>query len=162
MTGTAGSNTRYFVDVDGSTKGPYTVGQLRSMWAAGAVTGETLHLAEGSRAAGWAPLRLLERQLEAPHSASAIDRARTAPGTSQFAGPPKNCRHCGGRLKKGTEAKSEGSGCLVLLVGLVLTPALIGIPIALYGLSLMNKREGFWRCKSCGAKFPRAISWLTG
>ena len=77
----------------------------------------------------------------------------------RFAGPPGCCSLCGGSLKKGTDAKSEGSGCLILLFGLLLSPFLLGIPIALYGLHLMSKREGFWRCRKCDAKFDREIKW---
>ena len=78
---------------------------------------------------------------------------------ARFDGPPNNCSNCGGALKAGKEEKSEGTGCIVVILGLVLTPIVIGIPILLYGLNLMGKREGFWRCKSCGAKFPREIKW---
>ena len=77
----------------------------------------------------------------------------------RYAGPPESCARCGGHLKRGADAKSEGSGCLILVVGLLLTPILIGIPLILYGLHLMSKREGFWRCRKCGAKYDRAIRW---
>jgi predicted nucleic acid-binding Zn ribbon protein len=82
-----------------------------------------------------------------------------AQGAPQHAGPPICCSQCGGSLKKGADAKSEGSGCLIALVGLLLAPILIGIPIILIGVHMMGKREGFWRCKKCGAKFPREIKW---
>lgn len=78
----------------------------------------------------------------------------------KFAGPPKECSHCGGELKRGAKAVSEGTGCLVAVFGLVLTPVLIGIPLLLYGLHLSNKREGFWRCRKCDALFPREIKWF--
>ena len=77
----------------------------------------------------------------------------------RFKGPPDECSSCGGPLKAGKEAKSEGSGCLIAVVGLLLAPVLIGIPIVLYGLHVMGKREGFWRCTKCGAKLPREIKW---
>lgn len=80
-------------------------------------------------------------------------------GTESFAGPPHNCRLCGGDIKKGATATSGGSGCLVLLVGLVLSPVLIGIPIVLYGVHLMGQRDSFWQCRLCGEKFPRLASW---
>jgi hypothetical protein len=54
---------------------------------------------------------------------------------------------------------SEGSGCLIVIVGLVLTPFIIGIPIALYGLHLMCKRESHWRCNRCEALYPRKAHW---
>lgn len=104
---------------------------------------------------------------ECPRDVS--DQAASCPGCGhplqraappqKHAGPPDNCSHCGGKLKKGAEAKSEGIGCLILIIGLVLTPILIGIPIIIYGIHLMSKREGFWRCKNCGAKFAREIKW---
>lgn len=78
---------------------------------------------------------------------------------ARFAGPPENCSSCGGQLKTGKDAKSEGTGCIVVILGLVLTPVIIGIPILIYGFHLMGKREGFWRCTRCGMKFPREIKW---
>jgi DNA-directed RNA polymerase subunit RPC12/RpoP len=94
-----------------------------------------------------------------PMAVSPPPLAVAVPSAAVYQGPPHNCRHCGGALKKGADAKSEGSGCLLLVVGLFLTPFLIGIPIALYGLHLGSKREGFWRCKKCHEKFPREIHW---
>lgn len=75
-------------------------------------------------------------------------------------GPPHDCRHCGGGLKKTTETTSEGTGCIVIILGLILTPALIGIPIVLYGIHLSSKRRGFWQCRTCGTKFDRMIKWF--
>jgi ribosomal protein L37AE/L43A len=76
-----------------------------------------------------------------------------------FRGPPIDCSKCGGGLRKEASAKSEGSGCLIVLVGLVLAPILIGIPIVIYGIHLMSKKEGTWRCRKCQATFPRKIQW---
>ena len=77
----------------------------------------------------------------------------------KYKGPPEECFNCGGNLKKTKEAKSEGMGCLIIIIGLALTPVLIGIPILLYGFSIMGKREAFWVCKKCDSKFPRTIKW---
>jgi TM2 domain-containing membrane protein YozV len=52
----------YFIIQEDQTKGPYTIGQLRSMWNAGSVTGETLYCEEGFDT--WLHLRVLEDQLE--------------------------------------------------------------------------------------------------
>lgn len=76
-----------------------------------------------------------------------------------FEGPPVNCRYCGGPLKKEKVAVSEGSGCIIAIVGLIFTPLLIGIPVIIYGFHLMSKCERFWRCKQCGEKFPRVAKW---
>lgn len=76
---------------------------------------------------------------------------------ARFRGPPHDCASCGGQLKKGADAHSEGSGCLIALVGLLLAPLLIGIPILLWGLHMASKREGYWQCLRCGSKVPRKI-----
>ena len=78
----------------------------------------------------------------------------------RFEGPPKCCSNCGGALKKEAKATNSGSGCLIVLVGLLFTPLLLGIPVLLYGLHLMWKREGQWRCIKCHALFPRKIGWF--
>ena len=78
----------------------------------------------------------------------------------QFKGPPVNCRLCGGSLKKEKKATREGSGCIIALIGLLLSPFLIGIFILLYGLNLMSKREALWRCKKCDQTYPRKIRWF--
>jgi hypothetical protein len=52
----------YFIDQHGDTKGPYTIGQLRSMWHAGVITGDTLYCEEGYEE--WLHLRVLAGELE--------------------------------------------------------------------------------------------------
>lgn len=59
----------------------------------------------------------------------------------------------GGRLKKIRRATNEGSGCIVLILGLALTPVLIGIPIIFYGVYLMSKVEKYYVCKTCGQRY---------
>jgi len=75
-------------------------------------------------------------------------------------GPPNSCRHCGGALWRTTEATSEGSGCIIFILGLLLAPLCIGIFIMIYGLNLMMKRKGLYECRRCGAEFPRTVSWF--
>lgn len=70
------------------------------------------------------------------------------------------CPACGSRMKKGARASSSGSGCLILIVGLFLTPFLIGIPLILVGLHYMSKRDGFWRCTRCGMETGRNVSFF--
>ena len=52
----------YYIRLNDETKGPYTIGQLRSMWLSGVLTGDTLYCEEGYRK--WLQLRLLADQLE--------------------------------------------------------------------------------------------------
>lgn len=95
------------------------------------------------------------------------DTAAACPGCGapqqllpRFAGPPHDCARCGGTIRKTSAATSEGSGCLIALVGLLLAPLLIGIPILIWGLSMASRRVGFWECQRCGNKAPRKIGWF--
>ena len=54
----------YFIHQNGETRGPYSVGQLRSMWSSGNVTGDTLYCEEGFDE--WLHLRVLADDLESP------------------------------------------------------------------------------------------------
>jgi GYF domain 2 len=52
----------YYILDDGVTKGPYTIGQLRSMWDSGAITVETPYRPDG--ASEWKRLGLMKEALE--------------------------------------------------------------------------------------------------
>src|SRR6185436_6001418 len=52
----------YYIDINKEMKGPYTTGQLRSMWNSGAITGQTLHCREGDTQ--WSPLSAIVHELE--------------------------------------------------------------------------------------------------
>lgn len=54
----------YYVNQNGENLGPYTIGQLRSMWLAGQVTGDTLYCEEGYTE--WLRLGVLADALDAP------------------------------------------------------------------------------------------------
>ena len=38
----------YYIIVGGETKGPYTIGQLRSMWQSGIITSKTFYCQENA------------------------------------------------------------------------------------------------------------------
>ena len=82
----------------------------------------------------------------------------------RFRGPPHDCRDCGGPLRKGRKATGTASGCLMIVLGLVLcltgVGLIFGIPILLVGIYLGSKAEGFFQCRSCHQKFPRRIRWF--
>jgi len=54
----------YFIIQNEETKGPYTIGQLRSLWNSGAITSQTLYCQEGF--SEWLPLSRIIRDLEPP------------------------------------------------------------------------------------------------
>ena len=84
----------------------------------------------------------------------------SAARVSAHKGPPHECTHCGGKLKKTREATSSGSGCIVVILGVCLAPVLIGIPIFIYGFHLMGKTRPLWQCRRCHAQFPRIRRWF--
>ncbi len=70
------------------------------------------------------------------------------------------CPACGSGMRKGSRATDSGSGCLILIVGLLLAPILCGIPLILIGFHYMSKREGFWQCSQCGMQTGRKIGFF--
>lgn len=54
----------YYILQNDETKGPYTLGQLRTMWSSGSITRETLHSQEGY--SEWIPLSSIIHELEPP------------------------------------------------------------------------------------------------
>jgi hypothetical protein len=52
----------FYILQEDKPQGPYTIGQLRSMWSAGTLTGNTLYCHEGDES--WKPLSVLAEHLE--------------------------------------------------------------------------------------------------
>src|SRR5437764_724190 len=68
-------------------EGPYSQGQLRSMWKAGSVTSDTLFWEDGSTE--WLPLSVMEDELDSPPPASNAVSHRPAPAAvAESANPP--------------------------------------------------------------------------
>jgi GYF domain 2 len=64
----------YNINQNGENFGPYTIGQLRSMWRAGQVTGDTLYCEEGF--AEWLRLGALAEVLDTPEQPPPLPRRR--------------------------------------------------------------------------------------
>lgn len=74
------------------------------------------------------------------------------------------CKLCGSQMRKSSEAKSQGMGCLLGLISLFLLflfpiGTLIGIVLLVYSFNLGSKRRGLWVCKKCGHQVERQIRW---
>lgn len=82
-----------------------------------------------------------------------------APPSPVYRGPPHDCRHCGGHLKARREVENGSMGCLLVIIGALLTPVLIGIPIIMLAIHLGTKGKGYWECQRCDARFDRKIKW---
>lgn len=106
----------YYILKNDKTEGPYTIGQLRSMWNSGALTGDTLYCEEGYEE--WVYLRDLADQLEAqPDSSSppVLPPYQFAPDSQPNA------------PKKSGVGKAFGVGCLSILVLFILFTILGGM-----------------------------------
>ena len=67
----------YYLHEDGKTRGPFTIGQLRSMWNAGTINLETLFSTAGG--SSWSPLKEIVNILEDSSQAVAADKATPPP-----------------------------------------------------------------------------------
>ena len=75
------NNTLFYLHRDGAQTGPFTIGQLRSMWQSGSITAQTQYWFEG--AAEWRPLINILALLEP-------ETALTKPMPSPQQRPPSN------------------------------------------------------------------------
>lgn len=111
-------------------------------------------------------------QLAGDNIAEEVQLPAEALPVPRFKGPPVECAWCGGKLKRGSShPPSSGVGVisslLVVIIGLLLTPFLVGIPIVILGLLVLFaslflsplgrtfQTELFWQCVRCGRKVPR-------
>jgi hypothetical protein len=60
----------YYILEGEDTKGPYTIGQLRSMWGTGSITAKTMHCQEGDEQ--WRPLSSILDLLEPAPTAARV------------------------------------------------------------------------------------------
>jgi hypothetical protein len=66
------------------------------------------------------------------------------------------CPRCRGELVYQVESPNSGTGCIIVILGLILAPFIIGIPIVIYGFVQMGKKKRYWHCRSCGTVYPAA------
>lgn len=72
-----------------------------------------------------------------------------------FRGPPYDCWHCGGSFRTVSVVKNQGSGCLLIIIGICFAPFLIGIPVLIYGFYIWGQTDKFLQCTRCGTQAPR-------
>src|SRR6266545_2654639 len=109
---------RSFIIQNRETKGPYTIGQLRSMWSSGAITGDTLYREEGSD--DWNTLAAISADLEQTqqsdhpiHTPPPPMRSQSAPTPGRQQGKPRSV------------AMVFGLGCLSV-IGLIVLLGIVG------------------------------------
>jgi hypothetical protein len=111
------NDPEFYLLLNEQQTGPYTLEQLRSMWASGAVTLNTLFWQEGM--AEWKPLRNIVALLQprTPEQAASEMLGESIPSAAQNSSP-SNQASCGGCL----------GGCLgMLLILMLLFSALAGL-----------------------------------
>jgi hypothetical protein len=122
------------------TKGPYTIGQLRSLWSSGAITGDTLYCEEGYDQ--WLPLRDIIDQLE---SAPPAAQHTSGPAPASLAvGGGRACPHCGSH-QVGKVRGLQGIGEVFVAVILFFLCLIPGIIYYIY-------MESVPYCSGCGRR----------
>lgn len=129
----------HYVYIRGQNYGPYTTAQLADMAWKGTIKPETPWCMAG--AATWSTVAAAPGVTFQP---------RTAPPERHS----RPCPRCSGWLVSRQVEQQKGAGCIVLLIGLLLAPILIGIPIFFYGLHLMDAGRNIWWCNTCGVQIP--------
>lgn len=146
----------WYVQIDGDVLGPLSAGDLVDLAGKGTLkrTDQVARQAGGPWCEANRVKGLFPPAEERPVLADVAPQPPPQPQPTQFRGPPYDCARCGGALLKTRRAPQEGIGCLLLIVGIVLTPLLIGIPVVVAGIFLMCKTEHFYQCRRCGQKVP--------
>ena len=130
----------YYILQNDETKGPFTIGQLRSMWNSGAITGKTHFCQEGF--SQWLPLSDLQSELEPPSQPS-------QPSPQFYRQPPQPVSH----KVQTIEATSKSWKAIQLISALVMCIGIVAVMISplLGGLMLVG---GF-----CTFIFARIGAW---
>jgi hypothetical protein len=70
---------------------------------------------------------------------------------------PFPCPYCGATLMSKRLCRKQASGCLIMLLGIILIPAFgIGLLVIALGVWIHQTGERVWSCIRCRATIPRA------
>ena len=75
------------------------------------------------------------------------------------ASPPGQCGNCRSTTHGFTlltEKPHSGTGCILLVLGVLLLPIVIGFFILIWALCIIGNTSKWWVCNSCGARLPIA------
>lgn len=64
------------------------------------------------------------------------------------------CWRCGGMYTQIVNTPNRGTGCIVVVLGVIFAPVLIGLILIFYGISMMGETQTYWQCRSCGLTLP--------
>lgn len=118
----------YLYPTDGPPLGPYSPEQLKSLIALGDV--------QPTARAGFLNT----------HDPIQLD--------ALLAAGRKSCEQCQGELIWQTDNPQQGTGVIVIVLGILFAPFCVGIPILIWGLTLTSQSKSYWHCRKCGRTFP--------
>jgi uncharacterized protein YbaR (Trm112 family) len=122
------ANSIYIYPSEGPPEGPYSQDHVRALLASG-------RLPPGAMAGFGDPARAVR-----------VD--------ALLEGAGRSCPQCQGMLSLQSENPQQGTGAILIVLGILFAPLCIGIPILIWGLSLTSQQHRFWHCPSCGRTFP--------
>ena len=64
------------------------------------------------------------------------------------------CFHCQSEMMMERQHPDRTRGTITFLVGLLLAPIIIGIPLLLWAIDMMRRRRDWWLCSHCGHTQP--------
>jgi uncharacterized membrane protein YvbJ len=64
------------------------------------------------------------------------------------------CWKCGGRYTLINEYPDKGTGCIIMALGILFAPVLIGIFFIFIGARMSNTPKSHWQCRQCGLTLP--------
>lgn len=71
---------------------------------------------------------------------------------------PHPCPQCQGSLVYTHSNPNMTAGIVLLILGVLLAPVCIGIPMIIIGAVMMSQQKIAWHCSNCGRIFPTVRS----
>jgi hypothetical protein len=128
----------YYYKIGDTEKGPYTIGQLRSLWSSGMITSDMPYRVEGNQSWNRFSPSFIEK-LESPAS----------PKSSMPAKSSLECPfcHCKNLLPK---KEVTMAGWVTIVIGALTAAFCIGILLLIVGFSMKEQK---YQCCHCGKTF---------
>jgi len=64
------------------------------------------------------------------------------------------CFHCQSEMMMERQHPDRTRGTITFLVGLLLAPVIIGIPLLLWAIDMLRRHQDWWLCSQCGHTQP--------
>lgn len=67
------------------------------------------------------------------------------------------CGRCDGTYREIVQYPNRGAGSIIIVLGILLAPFLIGLFILFYGIRLKNETTSYLQCPKCGITLSRQV-----